>query len=1329
MESSSKEIKVLETVEDIVERREQVLGRYSAFKEEARHKRGLLEESRRFQYFKRDADELESWINDKLQAVSDESYKDTTNLVAKIQKHQAFEAEVAAHANAIVNLDAMGNNMIQQGHFASEVIQKRLEDLHRLWQLLLNRLQDKGIKLQQSQILMQFLRFWDEVMFWINDKETFITSEDIGQDLEHAELLLRKFDEFQKELAGQEFRVSDVNQEAEKILKTGHPESQTILNRVETLNEAWHRLKQLAVLRQEKLIGALEIHRFKRDADETIAWIMEKDAVLSSDDFGKDIISCQTLIRKHEGVERDLAALEDKVIALGRETEHLCSAHPEHSNQIRAKNSEMLSAWERLKNQTQTRKQKLDDSYILHRFLADYRDLISWIQNMKAVISADELAKDVAGAEASLERHQEHRGELDARDDSFRMTTELGSRLVSAGISTSEVKEKLEQLESEKNSLLQLWEERRILYEQCMDLQLFYRDTEQADAWMAKQEAFLTNEDLGDSLDSVEALTKKHEDFEKSLAAQEEKVKALDDFASKLIEGQHYASDEVAVRRSALLDRRNALLEKSKKRKANLDKSFQLQQFERDCDETKGWIMEKLKAASDESYLDPTNLQGKLQKHQNFEQELNANKSRIDDITNTGTAMIESNHYASPRISERVSDICDLWQNLVEATEQKGAKLAEAAAQQQYNRGIEDIELWLTEVEAQLLSEDFGKDLNSVQNLLKKQALLENDVAAHQERIDAVASQAEGFLDRSHFDAANIHAKQLGLLERYRALQRPMKARRLRLQDSLKVQQLFRDIEDEESWIREKEPIAASMNRGKDLIGVQNLIKKHQAVIAEINNHEHRIRSVCQAGDEMINGGHFASDEIQRRLMLLNDRWIHLKEKAHQRKNHLEDSLQAHQYFADANEAESWMKEKEPIVGSRDFGKDEDSTEALLKKHEALYSDLEAFGNTIKGLREQASACKQQETPVVDHSGKECVVALYDYSERSPREVSMKKGDILALLNSNNKDWWKVEVNDRQGFVPAAYVKRVEAPLSASQQLLAARNSISVRQNQIEHQYQNLLAIGRERKAKLEESCRAYQLVREAAELAQWIKDKEQVAQVQAVGDDLEQVEVYQKKFDDFMADLKAKEVRLAEMNDMAQYLGQQGQTEAANKISQQINDLNQKWVNLQHVTAERAGQLGSAHEVQRFHRDIEETKDWIQEKDDALNNDDYGHDLRSVQTLQRKHEGLERDLAALGDKIRHLDETAHRLMQTYPESAQSTFEKQNEINREWTQLTQKANARKEKLLDSYDLQRFLADSRDLMSWIASMMSLVCSDELARDVTGAEALLERHQVC
>lgn len=40
---------------------------------------------------------------------------------------------------------------------------------------------------------------------------------------------------------------------------------------------------------------------------------------------------------------------------------------------------------------------------------------------------------------------------------------------------------------------------------------------------------------------------------------------------------------------------------------------------------------------------------------------------------------------------------------------------------------------------------------------------------------------------------------------------------------------------------------------------------------------------------------------------------------------------------------------------------------------------------------------------MVDDLGTEKVMALYDYSEKSPREVSMKKGDVLTLLNSTNK--------------------------------------------------------------------------------------------------------------------------------------------------------------------------------------------------------------------------------------------------------------------------------------------------------------------------------------
>ena len=66
----------------------------------------------------------------------------------------------------------------------------------------------------------------------------------------------------------------------------------------------------------------------------------------------------------------------------------------------------------------------------------------------------------------------------------------------------------------------------------------------------------------------------------------------------------------------------------------------------------------------------------------------------------------------------------------------------------------------------------------------------------------------------------------------------------------------------------------------------------------------------------------------------------------------------------------------------------------------------------------------------------------------------------------------------------------------------------------------------------------------------------------------------------------------------------------------------------------ERANALATSHEVQRFFRDADETVDWITEKDCALDTEIVGNDLPSVQRLQRKHDGLERDLHAIEDKV-----------------------------------------------------------------------------------------------
>jgi len=57
---------------------------------------------------------------------------------------------------------------------------------------------------------------------------------------------------------------------------------------------------------------------------------------------------------------------------------------------------------------------------------------------MKALMSADELARDVAGAEAMLDRHKERKGELDAQEDGFKASAQFGQDLIASGHYQSE---------------------------------------------------------------------------------------------------------------------------------------------------------------------------------------------------------------------------------------------------------------------------------------------------------------------------------------------------------------------------------------------------------------------------------------------------------------------------------------------------------------------------------------------------------------------------------------------------------------------------------------------------------------------------------------------------------------------------------------------------------------------------------------------------------------------------------------------------------------------------------------------------------------------------
>lgn len=87
-----------------------------------------------------------------------------------------------------------------------------------------------------------------------------------------------------------------------------------------------------------------------------------------------------------------------------------------------------------------------------------------------------------------------------------------------------------------------------------MEVYQFARDAAVADGWLNAQEPYLRSRNFGRNLEEVIALIKKHEAFEKSAQAQDERFLALEkltNFELKEMQRREYEAEEERRRRMA----------------------------------------------------------------------------------------------------------------------------------------------------------------------------------------------------------------------------------------------------------------------------------------------------------------------------------------------------------------------------------------------------------------------------------------------------------------------------------------------------------------------------------------------------------------------------------------------------------------------------------------------------------------------------------------------------------------------------------------------------------------------------------------------------------
>merc|ERR1719411_1747095 len=210
--------------------------------------------------------------------------------------------------------------------------------------------------------------------------------------------------------------------------------------------------------------------------------------------------------------------------------------------------------------------------------------------------------------------------------------------------------------------------------------------------------------------------------------------------------------------------------------------------------------------------------------------------------------------------------------------------------------------------------------------------------------------QAESLVDSGQFDSNDIRDKKENISKRYKHIQDLASQRQGRLNEAITLHQFFRDIADEESWIKEKKLLVGSDDYGRDLTGVQNLKKKHKRLESELASHEPSIKAVQDAGQVLIDKSQFGSDEIKERLKQLNDVWVELQEMAASRGRKLDESITYQQFLAKIEEEEAWVSEKQQLLTVPDLGENMAAVQGLLKKHDAFETDLSVHNDKVNEI-------------------------------------------------------------------------------------------------------------------------------------------------------------------------------------------------------------------------------------------------------------------------------------------------------------------------------------------------------------------------------------------
>uniref|UniRef100_A0A4W6CML6 Spectrin beta chain n=1 Tax=Lates calcarifer TaxID=8187 RepID=A0A4W6CML6_LATCA len=1301
--------------------------------------------------FDRKAAMRETWLLENQKLVAQDNFGcDLPAVEAAKKKHDAIETDIAAYSERVQALVDISKELESERYHDAKRIDARKDNI-------LGRL-DKNLTLQR--IFQEMLH----IINWMDDMKARLWSPDFGKHLLEVEDLLQKHALVENDIA---LQAESVHNASAAALKFANGDSecykpcdpQVIRDRVQHLDLCYQDLCALAAQRRARLEQSRLFWNFMREVKELESWIREKEHIFSSLDYGKDLTSVLVLQSKHSAFEDELGARRanlEQVLAEGQKMIQQQFKSPEvqeHMDDIRRQ-------WQQLEELAAFRKQNLQDTQRFFQFQGDADELKAWLLDAKRQMSSDDVGHDEYTTQRLFKRHNDLRNEAIKNGATIDTLSKQANALPEELQNTPDIQRRLKEIKDLYMELMSLADLRQKKLDDTMALYTIFSETDACELWMGQKETWLVGLEVPEKLEDLEVVQNRLSILAQDMANVQSRVDDVNKAVKQLEDSRHPRTKEVKECQTRLNKRWEAFKAMVEDIKRKVDSAVSLNNYGLECDETGAWIKDKTRVI--ESTQDLGNdlaavitIQRKLY---GMERDLAAIETKLNFLRKEADQLAKDHPENAADILARRGELDAAWDTLKKTLKDREDSLGEVSKLQTFLQDMDDFQSWLFKTQKAVASEEMPATLPEAEEQLSLHDAVREDINNHEEdyhRVrDTGVQVTQGQEDDPQYQELEQRLK--GMDRGWYELQKMWDNRKNLLDQGLGFQQFMRDSKAVEAILNNQEYTLAHIDKPDTLAGAEKALKKHEDFVSTMEANEDKIDGTLQAGQRLVDSNNLYSGKIQEKMDSIQDRHDKNKRRAQEVSEKLRDNRDLQHFLQNTQDLTLWINEK--MLTAQDMSYDEArNLHSKWLKHQAFMAELASNKDWLNKEGQQLMESKPEFEPIVkerlaklhelwdklESTTQEKARLLFDANRSELFDQSltdMKKWlrelqqqlqsgdeDIKDLTNANillkKHQMTENQVRDR--------ARELEELQEAVRQHGGGREDqpeLEAETQALQRDFQQLLTPLAQRKGKVEAAKAVHQFYRDLADELLWIEERMPLAMSEEHGHNLQTVQMLLKKNQTLQREIEGHQPRVDEVLErgrrMAAAASAEGRLEAE-RITNQLRELEDAWARLQDEMAKRRERLASSNLAQQYYNDADEAEAWIGEQELYMIADEKAKDEQSAMLMLKRHMILKQAVDDYADSIQKLADRAQKMFAEDHPDGEDIIRRQGQVDKQYAGLKELAEDRRKKLDHTYHHFLLSREVEDLEHWIAERDVVASSQEMGQDLDHVTLLRDK----